>query len=216
MCTPTKDQVIHEVRQHLDAANLWVLEHTPHNRDVFWTGPVKTALCNACHAAWGACNSMWICATGVGHRDPKKWRFDPTKRYARDRFVSIEPVVPPSQDRAAHQGEWLYDVTCFQYEEPWPTGQRMLLVAEVEWGGRNAHAAVLEDFGKLLVARAELRVMVYNQDDVPICELAGYIRQCLDSQVGDTYLIAGFAANQIFYHRIDVIAPAQVVVQQLL
>lgn len=89
------------------------------------------------------------------------------------------------------------------------------MVAEVEWGGGNAHAAVLEDFAKLLVARAQIRVMVYNQADVPIDELATYVRECQDSQVGDTYLIAAFAANQIFYHRIDVTAPGEVVVQPL-
>ena len=152
-----------------------------------------------------------------GPSKPKQmaWRFDPTKRYAKDRFVSIEPTNPPNPDRAAHQGEWLYDVTCFQYEEPWPTGQRMLLVAEVEWGGKKPHAAVLEDFAKLLVARAEMRVMVYNQKHAPIDELVGYVRQCHDSQIGDTYLIAGFASNQILYHRIDVTAPGEVVDQQL-
>lgn len=182
MCAPTKDQVIQHICQRLDAANHWVLQQTRHDRDALWTRPVKTALCNACHAAWGACSPIWICATGVDHRDSNS----------------------PKPGRAAHQGEWLYDVTCFQYEEPWPTGQKVLLVAEVEWGGRSspgaARAAVLEDFAKLLVARAGIRVMVYNLDHIPIADLVDYIHQCPDSQPGDAYLFAAFADGGINYH----------------
>lgn len=85
-----------------------------------------------------------------------------------------------------------------------------------KWSGGNAHAAVLEDFAKLLVARAGMRVMVCNQDHAPIDELAEYVRLCHGSHIGDTYLIVGFAANDLVYHRIDVMAPGEVVVQQLL
>ena len=152
MCTPTQDQVIQKVRERLDAANQWVLQHTLHHKDTLWTGPVKTALCNACHAAWGACSPIWVCATHIGHCDPNEWSYDPTRRRLQDRFVCIEP---PNPNRAAHQGEWLYDVTCLRYEQPWPTQQKVLLVAEVEWGSNGSasqkRAAVLEDFAKLLV-----------------------------------------------------------------
>ena len=107
--------------------------------------------------------------------------------------------IPP-----ANQGEWLYDVTCFRYEAPWPNRQKILLVGEVEWGDNNPRAAVLQDFAKLLVARAEVRVMVYNLDHMPFDELASYIDNCGDSQSGDTYLLAAFANGGIAYCRVDV------------
>lgn len=209
MCTPTKDQVIQHIRQNLDMAIGWIHEHAAARPPAFRTRPVKTALCNACHAAWGACGTMSIFATQVGHHDPDYW-YDPEQPYLFATIPVPEPGDPPNPDRAAHQGEWLYDVTCLRYDEPWPTQQKNLLVAEVECGGRDSHAAVLDDFGKLLVVRAELRVMVYHEAHAPIEELAGYIQQCRDSQVGDTYLLATFADNQLTYHRIDVTPSVQV------
>ena len=107
--------------------------------------------------------------------------------------------IPP-----ANQGEWLYDVTCFRYEQPWPNQQKVLLVAEVEWGHNNPRADVLEDFAKLLVARAEVRVMVYNLDHMPFDELADYIGNCGDSQPGDTYLLAAFTNGGIAYRQVVV------------
>ena len=199
MCAPTTDQIIEQVIQRLDAASHWVYQHTPHNVGSLWTRPVKTAVCNACRAAWGACdNLISIHATDVGHYDPDQWRYDPWKRFAKNRFVIVEPG---GDGRAVDNREWLYDVTCLRYQEPWPNQQQILLVAESEYGGSED---VLEDFAKLLVARAQVRVMVYNLRSMPnVAELAGYINQCHDTQDGDTYLLAAFAAGQIIYHQIN-------------
>lgn len=61
----------------------------------------------------------------------------------------------------ANWGEWLCDVTWLQY-----SGERfqrpllkMLLAAESEWGDEGD---ILDDFEKLLVCRADVRVMIFD------------------------------------------------------
>ena len=55
-------------------------------------------------------------------------------------------------------GEWLYDVHWLAYDEDrWLN--RMALAAESEWGDLDA---IGSDFEELLVARATVRVMVYE------------------------------------------------------
>ena len=58
-------------------------------------------------------------------------------------------------------GEWLYDVTWLEYESAKPTDGLIAthLVAECEWGYT---ADVIEDFQKLLLARASVRLMVFD------------------------------------------------------
>ena len=201
MCMPTKDQVIEAVRQCLNEANHWVFQNTPEpRRNVLWTRPVKTALCNACRAAWGACvNPIFIRATDVGYVDPGLWQYEPNQPLA-NRFVTVEPGDP---GRAADRTEWLYDVICLQ--GTWPVHQKVLLVAESEFGGKEK---VLEDFAKLLVARAQVRVLVCDLSSMPdVAVLAGLINQCEDTQPGDTYLLAAFGdppdIPRIVYYRID-------------
>ena len=146
------------------------------------TSPIKTALCNACHVAWGICNSISIRATRVGPQNTSDWIYEDG---ARPSFLRDHPNC------VVDGGEWLYDVTCFQtghqQEGSWPTLSRILLVAEVEWGVQEE---VLKDFAKLLVARSEVRVLVYNEPHIEFDQLVRYIHHCADTQPGDTYLLA--------------------------
>lgn len=86
----------------------------------------------------------------------------------------------------ADQGEWLYDVCWLEYNGDWL--QRMPMAAESEWGNRGA---IEDDFSKLLVARASLRVMVCDTGYLP--EDAETLRQWVHmfegGQVGDSYLL---------------------------
>ena len=56
--------------------------------------------------------------------------------------------------------EWLYDVTWLKYEHE---GERLLIeapsVAECEWGNKGD---IDDDFEKLLLARAGIRLMIFN------------------------------------------------------
>ena len=54
-------------------------------------------------------------------------------------------------------GEWLYDITWCEYKNN--LLQSVPLVAECEWGTLGA---LKDDFDKLIVARAAVRVMVYH------------------------------------------------------
>ena len=79
---------------------------------------------------------------------------------------------PPAQ-----RGEWLFDVTCLNYDGD--HFEKVLLVAECEWEP-NA-AGIFRDFRKLLVARAEIRVMVYNLRRMPFGCLEERIRRYRDN-----------------------------------
>ena len=88
---------------------------------------------------------------------------------------------------AVNNGEWLYDLTCLIYD-----GDGYLnhipLVAECEWGNQDQ---VYDDFQKLLLARADVRVMVFDSrqwepDEDKFAELENYIRKCAHTQLGDT------------------------------
>ena len=58
-------------------------------------------------------------------------------------------------------GEWLYDFTCLEYKHNddggWLKG--IPVVAECEWGNKDC---IGDDFQKLLLARADVRVMIFN------------------------------------------------------
>ena len=212
MRTIATDQVIKTVRQHLNDSMRWVknqvCQHPQYQagRDACnrcWTRATKAALCKACQAAWGECNPMQIFATQDKLTKPRAG----TVCHQPPNHVHITAAQVGPHGWNADHGEWLYDVTCLKYENPWPTQQKVLLVAEVEWGGGDSHAAVLDDFAKILVVRAEMRVMVYHKAHVPIKELAGYIHQCGDTQPGDTYILAAFGdppdTPRIVYYQID-------------
>ena len=183
--------ILTELRHRLDLANKWVMEKTPADTDTYWTGPTKTTISIACRAAWG--ESVSIYASDVGHRDMDQFRYDPRRQRRQDRFVCIPEGNP---DRAAHYGERTlshslgrYDVACLRYEQSGPP--TLLLAAESEFNDREK---VLEDFDKLCRSSAEFRVMVYNRDAIPICELAAHI-----SRPGGTYLFAAFQNGGLIY-----------------
>ncbi len=107
-------------------------------------------------------------------------------------------------DDAADGGEWLFDVTCLLYDEKGFI-RRVPLVAESEWGLRTA---VEDDFEKLLLARADVRVMVVDRnywdstEDV-VAELRPYVAAYEDGTPSDTYLLAAWTRDGFEYRVID-------------
>ncbi len=91
----------------------------------------------------------------------------------------------------ADWGEWLYDC-CWLAGSKWL--KTVLMVAECEW---RSLGDIEDDFQKLLVARASLRVMVCDgwwlDDDTEgkatVDRLSHWVREYEDSRVGDTYLL---------------------------
>ena len=94
-------------------------------------------------------------------------------------------------------GEWLYDVTWLEYEpKPFPDGLLIdvHLVAECEWGDLEH---IIEDFEKLLQARARVRLMIFDGNQNPgskkIAEqLAGRVREFNGFRAEDVWLLAAW------------------------
>ena len=91
-------------------------------------------------------------------------------------------------------GEWLYDVTWLEYEK---SGRGLVdapLIAECEWGDFED---IVEDFEKLLLARAGVRLMVFDGNYKPGSKeigerLAGKVREFNGSRAEDAWLLAAW------------------------
>ena len=103
-------------------------------------------------------------------------------------------------------GEWLYDVTCLRNDGDGYV-KRIPLVAESEWKGPRG---IYHDFQKLLLARADLRVMVFDGGYFPKGDkfetLKPHIERCEVTELGDTYLLAAWSKSkdEFEYCQIDV------------
>jgi len=104
-------------------------------------------------------------------------------------------AVCASECKDADNGEWLFDLTWVE-ERKLPAGGTdfidMPLVVESEWN-EDFEEEILADFDKLMVARACLRVMIFQGPDSQtkmhrFDELRERIRTFAGSQAGDRYL----------------------------
>ena len=112
--------------------------------------------------------------------------------------------VYASKAREARE-EWLYDVFCRSCDDDgYP--KRNVLVAECERAGKGA---VYDDFEKLLVARADVRIMLFNgnhwSEGERFEEFAKYVERCEHTVAGDIYLLVARVSNpeRFQYYRID-------------
>lgn len=93
-------------------------------------------------------------------------------------------------------GEFLYDVTWLEYDDDFVTDAH--LVAECEWlGGVD----IDEDFQKLLLARASVRLMIFDSGYRPGSEgtaahLAEQVRKFKHSREEDTWLLAAWERTE--------------------
>ena len=99
---------------------------------------------------------------------------------------------------ASNYGEWLYDVTWLEYGKGADGELANLvdapLVAECEWGNEGD---VQDDFEKLLLARAGVRLMIFDGDYEPgsqgIAErLANMVREFDGFRAEDVWLLAAW------------------------
>ena len=91
--------------------------------------------------------------------------------------------------------EWLYDVLWYDVDGAFL--RDVSLVAESEWGDLNA---IKGDFEKLLVARADHHVMVFESDGAEeiwkiVTHMVTWVRNYRRSERTDRFLLAGWAAN---------------------
>ena len=104
------------------------------------------------------------------------------------------------RDNARDSGEWLYDVTWLSYL---PDGEQHLvdadLVVECEWDPRTEY--VDEDFQKLLLARATVRLMIFDGGDpegadVIASHLARQVAAFRRSRDDDAWLFAAWVGDE--------------------
>ena len=167
-----KGVIIREIRGALDRALKKAIEKKNKlDSRGWWTERVMTELC-----AWGLRNQYWVGAAGRQKReDMRKLQL----KYG-----------------GTIGDEWLYDLTCIKYNHGWL--KRVPLVVECEWGTTDQ---INDDFEKLLLARADVRLMIFNgnyyrdegQKSIPSNGLdvfRRYIRNYEHTRTGDTYLFA--------------------------
>ena len=211
MCMPSTDQVVQILRQHLNSAMKWVKTRVMQSGvagdacNRCWSRAIVAALCHASAEAWGKRNR--ICANIPGLIKPACGTACRRLLSQRQHHICCEGQFGPYTNLGKNESEKDYDVSCRLTS---PGHQTVLLAAESELARRKR---ILEDFRKLLVARAAVRVMVYSQSLMPFNELLGHILQGSDTKPGDTYLLAAFGTAsdpprasdnpRIIYYRID-------------
>ena len=92
--------------------------------------------------------------------------------------------------------EWLYDLAWVHASDGFIV-QDVFLVAEIEWSGTRA---IQEDFQKLLLARADCRVMIFDDTDGLHEPLIAQARTFGKSRPGDRYLFASFGDEKFTVH----------------
>ena len=110
------------------------------------------------------------------------------KVYANPKFVA---------ESERDGGEWLYDVTWLQYETGGGELIKAPLVAECEWKPKQE---IENDFEKLLLARAGVRVMIVDAGDKPDSErianrLAEKVKAFKRPRAEDAWLLVAWETN---------------------
>ena len=111
----------------------------------------------------------------------------------------------PEDELNVNGAEWLYDVTALLYDIP-VDFSRTVLVAECEWGNQ---LEIMNDFQKLLLARADVRVMVFDGTWPPgyqrVFEIfQNNIANYKQAQLGDIWLFATWTVDEEWkFRRID-------------
>lgn len=117
-----------------------------------------------------------------------------------------------SEVEGADGPEWLYDLTWLNYSREERVLKRAVVVLESEWS--RDEKQVVWDFHKLLLARVDLRVMVFQARNDESCSkvitrLVGLVARHEQSQPGDRYLLSGWRRDsRSFCHHRHVIGPA--------
>lgn len=96
-----------------------------------------------------------------------------------------------SQSEHVDGGEWLFDLTWLNYSDN--DLLEVELALESEW--RLDHKEICDDFQKLILARAKLRAMIFQTNNLEeqkeiVSKLKRYIDRFARSQIGDNYLFS--------------------------
>ncbi len=100
----------------------------------------------------------------------------------------------------ADAGEWLFDLCWLDYagKDTWAQLRSVPLIAEIEWGNQGD---IIDDFQKLVLARARLRLMVFAAaSHAKVVELFDKLMDFADGfgdqEQSDRYLLCGYDAKE--------------------
>ncbi len=105
-------------------------------------------------------------------------------------------------------GEWLYDVCWLDYKKEDKNGDKyflldMPLAAECEWGRDEQ---IRDDFQKLMLARAGLRVMIFEEwnktNNGTANNLAELVKEFQGGSLDDRYLLAAYEGDGFKFFQI--------------
>ena len=124
-----------------------------------------------------------------------------TKLCQTGRYLGYRVAARDVDDGYRNEKEWLFDVVWMSLA--WEPRQlkRIHLVVESEWGNCGD---ILDDFEKLLVARSDVRLMIFQaSNEVEVEEMFDLLEREAEGfeqrQAGDYYLLAGYdRRNAIF------------------
>ena len=101
-------------------------------------------------------------------------------------------------------GERLWDMTWYNYEKLNESGLQIglhvSLISEIEWDPNIK--GIQYDFEKLIMGRADLRLMIFPGTEKTIESLIEMAKSCDFSRNGDKYLFAALQNNQRFIFEI--------------
>ena len=151
-------------------------------------------------------SSMALDATQEAWTDPK-WTLEIKRRIGllgkeRGYYVCATGWTPPDG-----QGEWLFDLVWLSVQNQLIIDVPLVLESEWDYGPKG----ICEDFSKLLLARAQHRVMIFNQKTLGEVEkifdmLSGWVSAYLRGQRGDRYLLAGLDnTKKAFVNRLVIV-----------
>lgn len=115
----------------------------------------------------------------------------------------------------AKWGEWLYDVCWLRYAKPHSSRRHLVdkkldyltevaLIVESEWGDLGD---IRDDFHKLLVGRATVRCMIWDDRQGKSRDIANWLAEMVcefsRSQPDDLYLLAGYKDDGFQFWRMN-------------
>ena len=146
-----------------------------------------------CVRSWQAVNSVGVQLNGLGVA-PSVWTHIVKSRLCQA-GQALGYYVCTSGIAQANHGEWLFDQVWMTWADAPRRLTRIGLAVECEWCLKQDD--ILDDFEKLFVARADVRLMIFQATDAPrVHALFDLLREKTQGftqhQPGDYYMLAGY------------------------
>ena len=144
----------------------------------------------------GALNRLAADAKKAGGWGRKKWTYKIKKLLVRLGGQEQYQTCATKIEAATWPMEWLYDVVWLKATKEFLVSD-IALVAEIEWGNERD---VWDEFQKLPLARADYRVMIFDDKPGLRGRLIKQARKFGKRGPGDLYFLASYADGEFTVH----------------